>query len=151
MSAARTRHANIFLNAFFSFSRTFAQTWGVTIGSTVLQNRLASTLPAQFTAQFPSGAQIAYAAIPVIHTLPEPLQTEVRVAFASAMSVVWKAMIGFSGAGFLTLFLLREVPMQKHTDEKYGLDDGHQLRDEGGIAEVNALLPLPAESLPNEK
>ncbi|KAI0763283.1 iron permease [Trametes elegans] len=107
--------------AFYNFCRTFSQTWGVTISASILQNELRKRLPAEFLAQFHSGVEIAYAAIPVIHTLPEPLQTEVRVAFADSMSVVWKAMIGFSGAGFLTLFLLREVPMQKHTDETYGL------------------------------
>ena len=65
------------------------------------------------------------------------------------MATVWKAMAGFSAAGLVSFFLIREVPMQKHTDDKYGLDDGHQLRDEVGIAEVNASLP--ADSLPEEK
>ncbi|KAI0763280.1 iron permease [Trametes elegans] len=109
--------------AFYNFCRTFSQTWGVTISASILQNELKKRLPAAFLAEFHSGVEIAYAAIPVIHTLPEPLQTEVRVAFADSMSVVWKAMIGFSGAGFLTLFLLREIPMQKHTDETYGLQE----------------------------
>ncbi|OSC98516.1 iron permease [Trametes coccinea BRFM310] len=118
--------------AFYNFCRTFAQTWGISITASILQNELKHRLPAEFVAQFPAGVEIAYAAIPVIHTLPEPLQTEVRVAFASAMSVVWKAMIGFSGAGFLTLFLLREVPMQKHTDETYGLEHGKGLAGQRG-------------------
>ncbi|KAI9063905.1 iron permease [Trametes sanguinea] len=106
---------------FYNFCRTFSQTWGISITASILQNELKSHLPAKFVAQFPAGVEIAYAAIPAIRTLPEPLKTEVRVAFASVMSVVWKAMIGFSGAGFLTLFLLREVPMQKYTDDTYGL------------------------------
>lgn len=112
--------------AFFSFARTFAQTWGVTIGSTVLQNRLARTLPAEFAAQFPSGAQIAYAAIPVIGGLKEPLQTEVRKAFAESLKTVWLVMVGMSGAGLLSVALMREVPMQQVTDETYGLEDRSQ-------------------------
>ncbi|KAI0636248.1 iron permease [Trametes polyzona] len=134
--------------AFYNFCRTFSQTWGVTISASILQNELRKRLPAAFVAQFPEGVEIAYAAIPVIHTLREPLQTEVRVAFAESMSVVWKAMIGFSGAGFLTLFLLREIPMQKHTDETYGLQDkrpGGSLdtEDDGGKVNADALaLPL---------
>ena len=44
-----------------------------------------------------------------------------RDAFAASLATVWKAMIGFSAAGFLTVFLLREVPMHKTTDETYGL------------------------------
>ena len=107
--------------AFFSFSRTFAQTWGVTIGSAILQNRLAATLPAQFGAQFPAGVQIAYAAIPVIGTLQEPLRGQVRGAFAESLRVVWQTMIGICGVGLVSVALMREVPMQKVVDETYGL------------------------------
>ncbi|KAI0368428.1 iron permease [Pilatotrama ljubarskyi] len=109
---------------FFMFCRTFAQTWGITISGTILQNQLKSRLPWAFTAQFPSGVEIAYAIIPVIGDLDEPLQTEVREAFAESMSVIWKSMVGICGAGTLTLFLLKEVPMVRHTDETYGLREG---------------------------
>ncbi|KAI0352489.1 iron permease [Trametes cingulata] len=106
---------------FFMFCRTFAQTWGITISGTILQNQLKSQLPPAFTAQFPSGVEIAYAAIPLIPTLDEPLRTEVREAFAGSMTIIWKTMVGLCGAGILTLFLLKEVPMVTHTDEAYGL------------------------------
>lgn len=65
--------------------------------------------------------EIAYAAIPLIRDLEEPLKLEVREAFAASLATVWKAMIGFSAAGFVTLFFMREVPMHKTTDETYGL------------------------------
>ncbi|KAH9887680.1 iron permease [Cubamyces lactineus] len=110
--------------ALHTFSRTFAQTWGITIAGTILQNQLKRRLPEAFTAQFPSGVEIAYAAIPVINQLDEPLKTEVREAFAASMSVIWKTMTGLCGAGIFTLCLLREVPMVKHTDETYGLRQG---------------------------
>ncbi|KAL4241388.1 MFS transporter superfamily protein [Abortiporus biennis] len=109
--------------AFFAFIRTFAQTWGITISSTILQNELKKNLPQAFLSQFPQGADIAISAIPLIPDLPEPLQTEVRTAFASSMSVIWKTMIGISGLGVLTLFGLKEIPMQSHTDENYGLTE----------------------------
>ena len=121
--------------AFYNFCRTFAQTWGIAIGASILQNELSSRLPADFVARFPQGVEIAYAVIPEIAKLEPALQQEVRDAFAASMATVWKAMIGFSAAGFLTLFLLREVPMQKHTDEKYGLEgaaaDAAEGRKEG--------------------
>ncbi|KAH9847880.1 iron permease [Lenzites betulinus] len=107
---------------FYNFSRTFAQTWGVAISASILQNELKKRLPLTFVQQFPAGVEIAYAAIPLISSLEEPLRTEVRVAFAESLSIVWKAMIGFSAAGFLTLFMLREIPMQKNLDENYGLE-----------------------------
>ncbi|OJT12202.1 hypothetical protein TRAPUB_11258 [Trametes pubescens] len=137
--------------AFYNFCRTFSQTWGVTISATILQNELRKRLPAAFLEQFPDGVEIAYAAIPVIHQLNEPLQTEVRIAFADSMAVVWKAMIGFSGAGFLTLFFLREVPMHKHTDETYGLQgntgkrasDSVDTERDGSKAQTSDSVALP--------
>ncbi|KAI0648736.1 iron permease [Trametes meyenii] len=123
--------------AFYNFCRTFSQTWGVTISASILQNELKKRLPDAFLASFPSGVEIAYAAIPVVHTLPGPLQTEVRAAFAGSMAVVWKAMIGLAGGGALTLVLLREVPMQKHTDATYGLEDASAVRAGSGSGSVD--------------
>ncbi|KAI9059057.1 hypothetical protein FKP32DRAFT_1185697 [Trametes sanguinea] len=39
--------------------------------------------------------------------------------FAASMSVIWKTMAGLCGVGIVTLFLMKEVPMVKHTDETY--------------------------------
>ena len=109
--------------AFFSFTRAFAQSWGITIGSTILQNRLTHTLPAAFAQQFPAGVQIAYAAIPAIGALDEPLRGEVRAAFSASLRVVWQTLVGISALGFLSVGLMREVPMVSHTDATYGLSD----------------------------
>ncbi|KAI0656495.1 iron permease [Cubamyces menziesii] len=109
--------------AFYAFLRQFAQTWGLTISATILQNELKKNLPAAFVTQFPEGVEIAYASIPLIPSLAEPLRTEVRVAFAASLSVVWKAMAGFAGGGFLTLLLLKEIPMHTETDARYGLEE----------------------------
>ncbi|KAH8106322.1 iron permease [Cristinia sonorae] len=108
--------------AFYAFVRSFAQTWGITISSTILQNELKKKLPAEFINQFQAGADIAYAAIPLIHNMEEPLRTEVRVAFALSMRTVWQTMIGISGAGIITLFFLKEIAMKSTTDEKFALD-----------------------------
>ncbi|KAI9059060.1 iron permease [Trametes sanguinea] len=109
--------------AFFVFCRTFSQTWGITIAGTILQNQLKARLPHAFASRFSSGVEIAYASIPLIHDLPEPLRTEVRAAFATSMSVIWKTMAGLCGVGIVTLFFMKEVPMVKHTDETYGLQE----------------------------
>lgn len=37
------------------------------------------------------------------------------------MAVIWKTMIGLSGLGIITLVFLKEVPMNMHTDENFGL------------------------------
>ncbi len=114
--------------AFFAFLRAFAQTWGITISSTILQNELKRKLPADFVNQFPQGLEIAYAAIPVIRNLEEPLRSEVRQAFSLSMAVIWKTMIGISGLGIITLFFLKEVPMNMHTDENFGLTEAEKER-----------------------
>jgi hypothetical protein len=82
--------------ALFSFTRAFFQAWGITISSTILQvrcvlvlmwrwmptdagfqNMLEKKLPVDFVAQFPPGFEIAYAAIPAIKQLEEPLRKQV--------------------------------------------------------------------------
>ena len=88
----------------------------------MLQNQLKKKLPAAFTAQFPQGLEIAFAAIPVIKDLSEPLRSEVRQAFAQSMRTVWLVMVGISGAGLLTMALMKEVPMQAESDERFGLE-----------------------------
>lgn len=115
--------------AFFAFTRAFAQTWGITIASTILENELHKKLPASFVSQFPGGLSIAYAAIPLIKDLPEPLRTQVRVAFADSMAVIWKTMIGICGLGLLSLLLLKEIPMNSEVDDKYGLHTGMEKAD----------------------
>jgi hypothetical protein len=109
--------------AFFSFVRAFSQTWGITISSTILQNQLSSRLPSEFTSQFPGGVEIAFAAIPIVKTLPEPLRGEVQRAFVDSLRVVWQAMIGIAGIGLLSVLLLREVPMNTYKDDSYGLKE----------------------------
>ena len=100
-----------------------AQTWGITIAGVILQNQLKNRLPNAFAMQFPEGVEIIYAAIPMIPSLEEPLKTEVQDAFAASFSVIWKVMLGFCGVGFLSVFLLKEIPMLQHTDDTYALKE----------------------------
>lgn len=65
--------------------------------------------------------EIAFAAIPVIPTLPEPLRSQVREAFAESLSLVWKVMAGVGCAGLISSLALQEIRMTKVTDENYGL------------------------------
>ena len=65
----------------------------MTIGTAILQTQLTQRLPAAFVAQFPGGVSLAYAAIPAIRTLEEPLKDEVRDAFAKSLQVLWQICI----------------------------------------------------------
>ncbi|KAJ7644806.1 iron permease [Roridomyces roridus] len=127
--------------ALFSFVRTFAQTWGLAIASTILQNRLTHKLPASFTALFPPKTEIAYAAIPVIRTLDEPLRTEVQKAFGDSMAAIWQTMIGFAGLGLLFSLLMEEVPMNTSVDENYALQEKEKdPRDNDAKAELSVEM-----------
>jgi hypothetical protein len=100
------------------------QSWAVAIGATVLQTQLDQRLPADFVAMLPSsGGDIAYKAIPLIRQLPLPLQLEVRRAFADALRVLWWIMLGFAGAGWLLVLLMRELPLHTQRDERWGLEE----------------------------
>lgn len=99
------------------------QSWGVAIGGTILQNSLRKKLPAAFDAQFPSGVQIAYAAIPRIRSLDPQLQILVRDAFASSLQLLWKVMIGIAGAGLLSVLLMKELTMRTDLDEQWGMQE----------------------------
>ncbi|KAJ6515486.1 iron permease [Mycena sanguinolenta] len=115
--------------ALFTFTRSFFQTWGITISSTILQNMLKKKLPADFVAQFPAGFEIAYAAIPAIKQLEEPLKKQVQAAFADSMAVIWQVMIGISGLGFLFCLLMAELPMSTSVDESYALKEKDPVAD----------------------
>ena len=95
----------------------------MTIGSTVLQTQLSNKLPAAFVEQFPGGVSIAFAAIPAIPGLPEPLHTEVRAAFASSLIVIWQVMIGISGLGLLSSLFMKSLPLHTQVDENWGLEE----------------------------
>ncbi|KAG8746826.1 hypothetical protein FRC10_003348 [Ceratobasidium sp. 414] len=108
--------------ALFAFVRTFAGTYGVAIGSSVLQTELSHRLPVQFSAQFPGGSDIAFAAIPFIGGLEEPLQSQVRAAFADALGVLWKVMAGVAGMGLVSTILMKEIEMKTETDDKWAIE-----------------------------
>ncbi|KAI0341063.1 iron permease [Trametopsis cervina] len=108
--------------AFFSFVRSFTQTLGIAIGGTILQNSLQKKLPPSFLSQLPPGTTAAYSAIPIIQSLPEPLRTEVRTAFADSLKLLWEIMIGISALGLATVPLMSEVTMRTDVDDQWRLD-----------------------------
>ncbi|KAK7059979.1 iron permease [Favolaschia claudopus] len=112
--------------AFFVFLRNFSLVWGVTVGGTVLQNQLHKRLPAEFAAQFPGGVEIAYAAIPLIRTLEEPLKTQVRNAFADSLKIVWWVTTGIAGLGLLCSLGMKHYPLHTSVDKDWGLDGAPQ-------------------------
>lgn len=87
-----------------------------------MQTELSRRLPSEFAAQFPGGSEIAFSAIPFISGLEEPLRTQVREAFADSLAVLWKVMAGIAGMGIISTVLMKEVPMNTETDEKWAME-----------------------------
>lgn len=96
----------------------------MTIGTAVLQTQLAKRLPAEFISTFPGGVSFAYSIIPIIPTLSERLNTQVRAAFADSLTVLWQVMIGIAGMGALASFLMKGLPLHTQMDEKWGIEEG---------------------------
>ncbi|KAI0291121.1 major facilitator superfamily domain-containing protein [Russula brevipes] len=109
--------------ALFVFSRNFGSIWGVTAGGAILQNELKKKLPAAFLAQFPQGVEIAFATIPIIPSLGQPLKDQVRDTFADALKVVWQVVLGIAIAGFLCSLGMRQLELHTEIDEDWGRQD----------------------------
>jgi len=110
--------------AFSTFCRSFSSGWGITVGAVVLQNELQKKLPEAFlqTLSTDNGVSLAFAAIPQIRDLPEPIKNQVRVAFGESLAVFWKVLAGCVGLGLLVSLLMRDVPLHSRVDERWTLD-----------------------------
>ncbi|KZT23032.1 iron permease [Neolentinus lepideus HHB14362 ss-1] len=113
---------NAHANALYTFFRNFANILGITVGGTIFQNELGTNLPAEFLQRFPQGLASAYAAIPVIPTLQEPLKAEVQMAFGKSLKPVWQFTIGIGGAGLLVSLLMKHVPLRGEVDKKWAME-----------------------------
>ncbi|KAF7356272.1 Efflux pump FUS6 [Mycena venus] len=111
--------------ALYTFFRNFSNILAVTVGGTVLQNELGKRLPPAFTVQFPQGTSIAYSIIPLIRTLPEPLKSQIQVAFADSLRVVWQVLIGVAGAGLLVSLAMKRLPLHTEVDRKWGIENAN--------------------------
>ncbi|KAG9044554.1 hypothetical protein FS837_007959 [Tulasnella sp. UAMH 9824] len=119
--------------AFFTFVRSYAQTWGVTIGATILQNELKRKLPQPFVEALTNGGghgvEIAYAAIPAIRALEEPVKTQVKEAFASSLRIVWLVMAAIAALGTVSVLGMKELRLHEVTDEDWGLKEKKKQAD----------------------
>ena len=107
-----------------SYLRTFGQTFGITIGTTILQNGHLSKLPSGFLSQFPSGVEISYAIIPIVHPLPQPLQSQVQAVFASSITNIWYCVAGLGGAGLVASLFMKQIELHTSMDENWGFEAG---------------------------
>ncbi|RPD53173.1 Mfs1.1 [Lentinus tigrinus ALCF2SS1-6] len=111
--------------SFLLFVRTLSSAWAISISATILQNQLHARLPPAFLALIPPGGHdIAYSAIPLIPTLAQPLQREVRAAFADSIRLIWHVLIAFAGAGLLSVLLQKDIALHAKMDKRWGMEEG---------------------------
>ncbi|OSD02317.1 MFS general substrate transporter [Trametes coccinea BRFM310] len=124
--------------AFLQFLRSFAGVWGVTIGGTVLQNELKRRVPPAFLTESAQGSAIAYALIPQVPFLPEPLKREVQDAFAGSLRVLWEVLLGIGAAGLLSSLLMKGLPLHTSLDEDWAMTEP-RTAGEKGVDEEKSL------------
>ncbi|KAI0310338.1 MFS general substrate transporter [Amylostereum chailletii] len=105
---------------FFTFLRNFAFVWGVTLGGAILQNELAEHLPPALVARFPAKTEIVFAVVPEIGALDPAMKDAVRAAFARALGVMWRVLVGLSGAGFGVSLAMRRFALHTEVDGEWG-------------------------------
>lgn len=132
--------------ALYVFLRSFAQIWGVAIGATVLQNQLSSRLPAAFLDALPSGANVAYSAIPAIPSLASPLREEVQAAFAGSLDVLWRVQCGLSAAGALASLFMNGLPLHTDTDKKWDVTAAENENTRTAVRSSSCLYVCDRES-----
>ncbi|KAH9848348.1 iron permease [Lenzites betulinus] len=109
--------------SFLLFVRTISSAWAVALSATIMQNQLLQRLPPAFLATIPPGHDITYSAIPAIGALAQPLQDEVRAAFAASFRRVWEVLLGFSGAGLLSVALQKSIALHSKMDDRWGMEE----------------------------
>lgn len=56
-----------------------------------------------------------------------------RDAFGEALAVIWKVTTGILGIGILASLMMRDIPMHRYVDEKWGMTEGKQGSDSEAV------------------
>ncbi|EMD31220.1 hypothetical protein CERSUDRAFT_100570 [Gelatoporia subvermispora B] len=117
--------------------------WGLSVGGTILQNGLQSKLPPAFSQRFDSSSGLAYAIVPQIPGLPQPLKDQVRAAFAQSLAHNWIMLTALSAVGLAASLMMKSLPLHTDRDERWAIpEDAKKMSDDaltvqGGIEKAN--------------
>lgn len=105
----------------------------------MLQNELKHRVPPSFLQNFPEGVAVAYALIPQIPSLPEPLKGDIQDAFAGSLRVVWQVLIGVAGIGFLSSLFMAGLPLHNALDEDWTPEAKNSKGSETKVSDAEAV------------
>ena len=89
-----------------------------------------------------------YAIIPLIKTLAEPLQSQVKAAFANSISKIWLWVVGIGGAGLLMTLPMQQMHLNTSLDETWGLEnEKREPSTEGKLERGESTPEMPEGSL----
>lgn len=111
----------------------------------ILQNRLEATLPASVLRQFPDRSNLVYGVIPAISDMSQPLKHQSQDAFLYSMRLVWIVMAACSALGLLSVFLVKDLPLARTVDTKWGL---RETRDKTSTREAGEVDANPKADVP---
>ena len=116
------------ITATWGFLRAFGGVWGISIPAAIFNsrvNQLVQRVQAPKVQQLlVNGGAYAKASREFIHSLDsEPVvKAQVIGVYTDALQLTWQVGIGFAVLAFLTVFILKEVPMREHLETDFGLD-----------------------------
>jgi hypothetical protein len=108
-----------------------------------MQTELRRNLPGSFLAQFAPGHDITESTIPALRHLAFPMQAEVRRAFSDSLRVLWFFLLGCAVVGWLSVFVMRELPLHNRRDDRWVLEERKQQNDQD--ADVDTKQEVGAE------
>ena len=62
-----------------------------------------------------------YALIPELSALPQETLSEVQVAFAGSLAVLWRVLAAIGGVGLVTSLIMKGLPLQNTLDADWTL------------------------------
>ncbi|KAI4664230.1 uncharacterized protein J4E79_003732 [Alternaria viburni] len=115
--------------ATWGFMRSFGVLWGVAIAGTTYTNRAAQLARSgaisdkMVAAQFMTGGAYAAAEVDFLDTLSAQVRAQVISVQSTALQRSWQVAIAFGGVGFIAAALLKQVPLRRENDTKFGMTD----------------------------
>lgn len=112
----------------WSFMRSFGIMWGVAVAGTIYSNRAAQLARAgaissdeNVAAEFMAGGAYAAAESQFLNSISAQTRAEVVSVQSSALQRSWQVAIAFGAAGLIAAAMMKQVPLRKENDTKFGM------------------------------